>query len=93
MTPPPDVVAKIAALPMGTTTGTAFDKRYVTSRSTFGAGKATKVVAEELGGTDYISLNLYDLSAGPALFPCEMPAQKVIDFVRAYLPDAQSKAD
>ena len=87
MTPPTDVADKIKALPLGTFTGTASGKRYVATRSSFSAGRETKLVAEELGGADYISLNLYDLSKGGQLYPCEMPAAKVIAFVRAIIPD------
>lgn len=74
-------LAAFAALPTGTHTGEFDGKRYVVSKSVFNAGKSWKLVAEELGGTDYISLNLYDLASGPRLYPCEMPAEKVIAFV------------
>lgn len=87
MTPPDDVAARFATLPIGTSTGTAHGKRYVTTRSLFIAGRATKLVADELGGSDYISMNFYDLTAGPSLFSCEMPAEKVIAFLRSYIPD------
>lgn len=87
MTPPADVAGLLAALPLGTSHGTAAGKRYVATHSTFSNGRAVKLVAEELGGTDYISLNLYDLTAGPQLYPCEMPADKVIAFLRAYKPE------
>lgn len=87
MTPPDDVGARLAALPLGTSTGTAQGKRYVATRSLFNNGRSTKLVAEELGGSDYISLNFYDLTAGPGLYPCEMPAKKVIAFLRSYTPD------
>ncbi|EDZ45821.1 conserved hypothetical protein [Rhodobacterales bacterium Y4I] len=40
-------------------------------------------MARELGGGDYISLNLYRLASGARLKPCEMPADKVIRFVLA----------
>jgi len=44
-----------------------------------------KLFAEELGGDDHISLNLYLLKGkAPLLKPCEMPAQKVIDFVNDF---------
>jgi hypothetical protein len=46
-----------------------------------------KLVAEELGGSGYISLNWYDLASGPRLKPCEMPAAKVIGFVLALVPE------
>lgn len=44
-------------------------------------------MAEELGGTDYISLNLYHLQSGAHLFPYEMSRHKVIAFVLAFRPD------
>ena len=63
---------------MGTFKGRAADRRYVVTKSSFADGRALKLVAEELGGPDYISLNWYDLGSGPVLKPCEMPAAKVI---------------
>lgn len=92
MIPPDDVPTLIARLPMGTSTGTAEGRRYLATRSRFSGGRATKLVAEELGGKDYISLNLYDLAAGPRLYPCEMPSAKVIAFVRAYTPEPDQPA-
>ncbi len=38
-------------------------------------------MATELGGPDYISLNVYDLEQGPLVKPCEMSAQKVLTFL------------
>lgn len=87
MTPPDDVPDLLNALPHGTVTGTAFGRAYVATRSIFNDGKSEKLVAEERGGADYISLNLYHLAAGPQLYPCEMPAEKVITFLRAFTPD------
>ncbi|WP_223423278.1 hypothetical protein [Tateyamaria pelophila] len=72
---------------MGTFTGTAFGRRYVVTKSAFSAGKSVKLVAEELGGTDYISLNWYDLASGDRLKPCEMSAAKVTAFVMALQPE------
>ena len=51
------------------------------SKSLFAGGRSIKLVANELGGTDYISLNLYLTRQGPQLFPCEMPIAKVITFL------------
>lgn len=87
MTPPDDVPRLVQSLPPGTTVGTSCGKRYATSHTLFSAGRAHKVVAEELGGADYISLNLYLLSDGAQLFPCEMPADKVIAFLRSFVAD------
>ncbi len=82
-------LAAFDALPQGSFTGTAHGRRYVVTRSGFSGDKAQKLVAEELGGADYISLNLYRLASGARLKPCEMPAQKVVDFVLALQPDAE----
>ncbi len=77
----------LAALSTGTFTGVAAGRRYVVTKSEFSGGKSVKLVAEELGGTDYISFNWYDLAVGAQLRPCEMSASKVTDFVLALVPD------
>ena len=57
-------------------------KRYGLSIDISSDGKRRKLYAEELGGIDHISFNLYLLDGkAPLLKPCEMPAEKVIDFV------------
>ena len=91
MTPPKDVRELLAALPHGTYKGTAEGRRYIASLTPFNAGRSLKLVAEELGGDDYISLNFYDLLSGPRLYSCEMPAAKVIAFLRSYRPDPEEK--
>lgn len=77
----------LAALPIGTFKGSVKDRRYVISKTMFNAGKSMKLVAEELTGQDYISFNFYRLGTGSRLFPCEMPARTVIDFVLCLIPD------
>ncbi|MFK7938130.1 MAG: hypothetical protein AB8B82_02030 [Roseovarius sp.] len=72
------------ALPLGTFTGTYQGRRYVATRTDFSGGAAQKLVAEELGGADYISLNLYRLASGARLKPCEMPQDKVVRFVLGF---------
>ena len=88
MTPPDDIGPLLNAIPLGSSTGCANGKSYVATRSVFNNGRSTKLVAEERGGADYISLNYYDLTKGAQLFPCEMPDAKVIAFLRSYQPDA-----
>jgi len=45
-------------------------------------GRQVKLYGEALGGSDHVSFNLYLPRSGKVLLkPCEMPAQKVIDFV------------
>lgn len=75
------------ALPLGTFTGLSQGRRYVVTRQDFSGGNSQKLVAEELGGADYISLNLYRLSSGRRLKPCEMPEEKVVKFVLSLRPE------
>lgn len=53
-------------------------RRYGVTRSVLVGGRIQKLYAEQLGGTDVVSANLY---AGDELRPCEMPAAKVLAFV------------
>ncbi|MCB4454751.1 hypothetical protein [Leisingera sp. McT4-56] len=76
-------LAAFDALPLGAFTGTAEGCKYMVSREDLAGGKSQKLVARELGGMDYISLNLYRLTSGARLKPCEMPAEKVVRFVLA----------
>ncbi len=57
------------------------DKRYLFRKETHLDGKLIKVYAEELGDTNFISLNYYPQTANGLLKPCEMPDQKVIEFI------------
>ncbi|MFY0692500.1 MAG: hypothetical protein JXR14_11335 [Paracoccaceae bacterium] len=74
-------MAAFEAIPRGTHRVTYQNRPYVLTKSAFSGGRSEKLVAEELGGPDYISLNLYRLPSGPRLKPCEMPVSKVIAFV------------
>jgi peptide-methionine (S)-S-oxide reductase len=58
-------------------------RRYGVTRTVLAHGQIEKLYAEELGGLDLISANLY---AGDRLRPCEMPAEKVIAFLSAARP-------
>jgi hypothetical protein len=75
------------ALPLGVFQGVSGGRRYVVTRQDLAGGAAQKLVAEERGGPDYISLNLYRLASGPLLKPCEMPHEKVIEFVLGLTPN------
>ncbi len=81
-----DFLTALDALPDDTVTGQYAGRRYTATKSVFNDGKSLKLVAEELGGRDYISLNLYRLASGARLYPCEMSAEKVTDFVLGFQP-------
>jgi hypothetical protein len=80
-------------MPYGTFAGRAHGRRYLVTKSAFADGKAVKLVAEELGGSDYISLNWYDLANGARLNPCEMPEAKVRAFVEALVVDGSARVN
>lgn len=85
--PPDSFVKALTALPAGTMTGRACGKRWILCKTIFNGGRSIKLVAEELGGRDYISFNLYHLDSGPALFPCEMSTGKVVAFLTGFQLD------
>lgn len=85
----PEFLAAFDALPMGSYGGTAYGKRYRITKSQYACSRSQKLEAEELGGNDYVSLNLYRLATGDALLkPCEMSEEKVRDFVQTVVADA-----
>lgn len=69
------------ALPLGAFEAVYQGRKYLVMRTDFSGGASQKLVAHELGGSDYISMNLYRLTSGARLKPCEMPEGKVVDFV------------
>ena len=81
-------VTRFDSLPLGAYGGTFEGRRYRVVKSQMVTGRSQKLEAEELGGADYISFNLYRLAGGEAILkPCEMAETKVIDFVLGLQPD------
>lgn len=77
-----DFVRAFDAMPVGGYGGTYQGRRYRITKTVMATGRSQKLEAEELGGTDYVSFNLYRLSGGETLLkPCEMPETKVVAFV------------
>ncbi len=79
-----DLLDKISKIPLGVSEIWLNDKKYLVTRKDFNKGKSTKVFAQELGGKDFVSFNFYLTSQGAQLKPCEMPEQKVLDFINLY---------
>lgn len=75
---------KIRKLPIGYSKVLYNGKKYGVTRTDFNKDKSYKIYAEELGGTDFISLNYYITTNRESLKPCEMPAVKVIDFLNHF---------
>ena len=78
------LLKKIKAIPLGYTTVMCNGKKYALTRTDFNEGRSIKVYAEELGGKDLISFNFYISEKGEKLKPCEMPTEKVMDFLNNY---------
>jgi len=75
--------------PRGWFTASYAGRRYGVTNTAHVNGRSVKLFAEELGGPDRISLNLYaPPSTAPILKPCEMSADKVTDFVLRAQPEA-----
>ena len=88
MTADPEFLAAFDALPIGGYGGTFESRRYRIVKSQFSCARSQKLEAEELGGSDHVSLNLYRLASGEALLkPCEMSAEKVRAFVMGVAAD------
>lgn len=88
MTPDPEFLKRFDSLPLGGYGGTYEGRRYRVVKTQMAAGRSQKLEAEELGGPDHVSFNIYRLSGGDALLkPCEMPADKVVAFVMGLKAD------
>lgn len=72
----------LAAVPDGWSVATYGGRRYGVTKTLRAGGRSVSVYAEELGGQDVISANLYLTDSGEAFRPCEMPAEKVLAFLR-----------
>ena len=80
---------RLTAWPRGYFVARYNDRRYGVSNSVHGNGRSMKLYAEELGGPDRISLNIYAPEHGEtALRPCEMPVDKVTAFVLGAVAEA-----
>ena len=80
----PDLATLLERVPVGWSEVTYAGRRYGLTRSEAAQGRAVTLYAEELGGRDVISANLYLTSGGPQLRACEMPDAKVVDFLSGF---------
>lgn len=73
---------RLRDFPEGAFEGWFLNRRYLIRKQTLLEGRLIKLYAEELGGNDFISLNYYEIRRASLLKPCEMPAEKVIGFIK-----------
>ena len=81
-----DLSALFARLPEGWSEVEYDGRRWGVTRTVHGDGRSESVLAEELGGVDLVSANLYRLDGRAVLKPCEMPEAKVLDFLERLAP-------
>jgi len=72
---------RLRKIPEGYSERTYRGRRYGVTKTVFGGERTYKLFAEELGGSDFISCNLYVTRRGERLKPCEMPLEKVLNFL------------
>lgn len=82
-------VSLFERIPEGYTVLRYGGRRYGVTRTAVADGRGWKLYAEELGGTDVVSANLYLTERGALLRPCEMPREKV----EAFLADVATGAE
>ena len=87
---PDDLATLVDRVPEGWTAVTYRGRPYGLRRASRADGRSIAVHAEELGGTDVVSTNVYRTSAGDVLRPCEMPAPVVLAFLAGWQPAATS---
>jgi hypothetical protein len=82
-----EFLAAVEALPRGYGEGSYDGRRWGVTVTVSADARRWWLWGEELGGAGRVSFNLYRLAGGPALRPCEMPADRVMAFVAGYSPD------
>jgi len=74
-------------IPDGYSEGLYAGRRWRVEKTGHSGGRSLKLLAQELGGRDFVSLNLYHLAKGDLLKPCEMAEAKVRAFILGFRPD------
>ena len=77
---------RLSRIPAGYSEGDFDARRYGVTHRSSADGKRAWLYGEELGGDNRISCNVYRIAGRTILKPCEMPEQKVIDFVLGFTP-------
>lgn len=82
----------LAEFPIGYSEGDYAGRRYGVTLHRSHDGKRVSLFARQLAGNDVVSFNLYKLKSGiSALRPCEMLSDKVVAFVKGYVPDSAKR--
>ena len=78
--------AMVDRVPEGWTVVAYEGRSYGLTRTTRVQGQSISISAEELGGEDLISANVYRTRKAEHLRPCEVSEAKVLAFLRGWTP-------
>jgi hypothetical protein len=88
-----DLAQLLKRIPDGWTLVMYERRHYGLTRTTRVHGRSISIFAEELGGPDLISANVYRTRQAEHLRPCEMPDAKVLAFLRGWAPILDTSDD
>lgn len=86
-----DLAALVDRIPPGWSEVGYHGRRWGLRRTDHVGGRTVAIQAEELGGTGWVSTNVLQLTDGPLLKPCEMPAEQVLAFLQGWAPLRESR--
>lgn len=75
--------ALIERIPEGWSRARIAGRSWGVTRTTRAGGKVISVDAERLGDTEQLGANVWITSEGAVLRPCEVPEEKLMQFLRA----------
>lgn len=78
-----DLDALVARVPLGWSRQRIDGRTWGITRVDRAGGRASTIDGEELGGARRMSANVWRTGAGTLLRPCEMPAEQVLEVLRA----------
>lgn len=78
-----DLDELLARVPEGWTRFEIDGQPWAVSRVARARGRSVTLEAEQLGTTDRFGANIWLTSSGAVLKPCEVPAEKVLELLRA----------
>ncbi len=78
-----ELEALVARVPLGWTRQLIDGHAWGITRVDRADGRSSTIEGEELGGARRMSANVWRTGAGTLLRPCEMPAEQVLEVLRA----------
>ncbi|MBO0811761.1 MAG: hypothetical protein J2P23_06905 [Microlunatus sp.] len=81
--PDEELSTLLATVPSGWSRTEVAGRTWAVTRTTHARGKVITVTAERLDDDRQLGANIWITSDGPVLRPCELPAETVLQFLRA----------